>query len=95
MAALSRTLGLSHIVSATGRSNGRPAERTGSPWSDRPAAQATAKGEVAAGGATTTTIPPSPKRPTGADPLRVLIVGDSLGIDLGSPSSTTSPPPVW
>lgn len=31
---------------------------------------------------TTTTVPPDP-RPTAADPLRVLIVGDSLGIDLG------------
>ena len=28
-------------------------------------------------------MPPNPKDPTAADPLRVLIVGDSIGIDLG------------
>ena len=32
---------------------------------------------------TPTTVPPNPKEPTAADPLRVLIVGDSIGIDLG------------
>ena len=32
---------------------------------------------------TTTTVPPNPKDPTAANPLRVLIVGDSIGIDLG------------
>ena len=28
-------------------------------------------------------MPPNPKEPTAANPLRVLIVGDSIGIDLG------------
>ena len=32
---------------------------------------------------TPTTVPPNPKDPTAANPLRVLIVGDSIGIDLG------------
>jgi hypothetical protein len=39
------------------------------------------------GGATTTTttVPVLNTRPTAADPLRVLVVGDSIGIDLGQP----------
>ncbi len=38
---------------------------------------------------TTTTFPVLTARPTAADPLRVLVVGDSIGIDLGHRWSTT------
>ena len=38
-----------------------------------------------ASGPTTTTSTTSPKDPTAAAPLRVLIVGDSIGLDLGGP----------
>ncbi len=34
---------------------------------------------------TPTTTPPDPKMPTAANPLRVLIVGDSIGLDMGGP----------
>ena len=30
-------------------------------------------------------MPPNPKLPTAANPLRVLIVGDSIGLDMGGP----------
>jgi hypothetical protein len=30
-------------------------------------------------------VPPNPKLPTAANPLRVLIVGDSIGLDMGGP----------
>ena len=36
---------------------------------------------------TTTTFPVLNQHPTAADPLRVLVVGDSIGIDLGGPLS--------
>jgi hypothetical protein len=35
------------------------------------------------GPTTTTSAPSDPKRPTAANPLRVLIVGDSIGLDMG------------
>jgi hypothetical protein len=38
-----------------------------------------------ASGPTTTTTTTNPKDPTAAAPLRVLIVGDSIGLDLGGP----------
>ncbi len=34
---------------------------------------------------TSTTLPPLATNPTAADPLRVLVVGDSIGLDLGQP----------
>jgi hypothetical protein len=88
VAALSRTLGLSHIVSATGREHSLPGGTNGlvtrgptTPPRRAPGAHATTH---AGTGATTTTLPTDPRHPTAADPLRVLIVGDSLGLDLGS-----------
>jgi hypothetical protein len=53
----------------------------------RPATQPPKSGTAPKKGGTTpttpTTVPPNPKDPTAANPLRVLIVGDSIGIDLG------------
>jgi hypothetical protein len=34
---------------------------------------------------TPSTVPPNPKLPTAANPLRVLVVGDSIGLDMGGP----------
>jgi hypothetical protein len=92
-AALSRALQLSRIVSSTGRENDQPGGTNGlvvtGPRADAPApapapqqhpSTATRQLGVAA---TTTTIPPNPKLPTAAVPLRVLIVGDSIGLDMG------------
>jgi lysophospholipase L1-like esterase len=62
VAALSRGLQLSHIVSLTGRSNRLPGGTVG-----------------------LTTSGPRPTLPTAANPLRVLIVGDSIGLDMGGP----------
>jgi len=93
VAALSRGLQLSHIVSVTGRENRLPGGTVGLTTSGpRPAPPAagsrrgsgTAPGHVVAG-PTTTTVPPNPKLPTAANPLRVLIVGDSIGLDMGGP----------
>jgi uncharacterized protein len=87
VAAISRALQLSHFVSVTGRGNGLSGGSTGLTVSGpHPAGQpakptATSEGGTAAG--TPTTVPPNPKEPTAAHPLRVLIVGDSIGIDLG------------
>ena len=86
VAALSRGLGLSHIVSATGRSNRLPGGTEGlvaaGPVGDRPG-HPRASQNPAPGATTTTTVPPNPKEPTAAAPLRVLIVGDSIGLDMG------------
>lgn len=89
VAALSRTLQLSRIVSATGRSNRLPGGTSGlitsgprpttTPTTTHPASATGTKGT------TPTTVPPNPKEPTAAAPLRVLIVGDSIGLDLGGP----------
>ena len=38
-------------------------------------------------GGTTTTTAPNPKLPTAANPLRVLIAGDSIGLDMGGTST--------
>jgi uncharacterized protein len=86
VAAISRALQLSHIVSLTGRGNGLAGGSTGlttsGPLPDvPPASKAPKKGT--SGAPTPTTVPPNPKMPTAAEPLRVLIVGDSIGIDLG------------
>jgi uncharacterized protein len=92
VAALSRGLQLSHIVSVTGRSNRLPGGTVGlitsgprpttSPHGSKPVATTGAKGGATAA---PTTVPPNPKKPTAAVPLRVLIVGDSIGLDLGGP----------
>jgi hypothetical protein len=101
IAALSRGLGLSHVVGWTdelvGRTpgggptlaavtpspvarHGTPGPITGrgghgsSPLSDTPPGPSTT---------TTTTFPALDTRPTGEDPLHVLVVGDSVGLDLG------------
>jgi hypothetical protein len=85
VATLSRDLQLSHIVSLTGRSNQQPVGTGGltvkGPHKDVPKTKP--KQQVAAGATTTTTAPPNPKDPTAAAPLRVLIVGDSIGLDMG------------
>ncbi|MGB7050632.1 MAG: DUF459 domain-containing protein, partial [Acidimicrobiales bacterium] len=88
IAALSRGLGLSHVVGWTDELFGRtpgggptlavvtpsPAARRGTPVSDTPTGPSTT---------TTTTFPALDTRPTGEDPLHVLVVGDSVGLDLG------------
>ena len=90
VAALSRALQLSHFVSITGRSNRLPGGTIGitvsGPPPPPPTHRKSGKGTAPDGrtGPTTpTTAPPNPKLPTAADPLRVLIVGDSIGLDLG------------
>ncbi len=89
IAALSRALQLSRIVSATGRENEQPGGTVGlivsGPRADgpktKPKTPSTVPGQAVA--PTTTTVPPNPKLPTAATPLRVLIVGDSIGLDMG------------
>ncbi len=93
VAAVSRALQLSHIVSITGRGSGLGGPGGGLTVSGpRPGGQPaggarpkTGSNPNAGGTAPTTptTVPPNPKEPTAANPLRVLIVGDSIGIDLG------------
>jgi uncharacterized protein len=88
VAALSRALQLSRIVSATGRSNGVPGGSVGLITSGpRPTTTPTTHPAPGSGtkGTTPTTTPPDPKEPTAAAPLRALIVGDSIGLDLGGP----------
>jgi hypothetical protein len=88
VAAISRALQLSHIVSITGRGNGLSGGSSGltvagpTPGAHPPKPKPAPK----TGGSTpttATTVPPDPKDPTAANPLRVLIVGDSIGTDLG------------
>ncbi len=98
IAALSRTVGVSHVVGWTDQALGRPpgggpslalavpgrAHRLPHP----PAPVPSPAGPGAATGptsTTTTTFPVLDQHPSGADPLRVLVVGDSIGIDLGQP----------
>lgn len=94
VAALSRALGLSHIVSVTGRGNGLSGGSVGLTSSGpRPAAPRSGSRPGSGpkpghGGGSVpppTTVPPNPKLPTAAEPLRVLIVGDSIGLDMGGP----------
>ena len=87
-AALSRGLQLSHIVSATGREQSLPGGTNGvvivgPAVHPRPHHPSTHQTVVA--GPTTTTTTTNPKDPTSAAPLHVLIVGDSIGLDLGGP----------
>ena len=92
VAALSRALGLSHIVSVTGRGNGLSSGSVGLTSSGPPPHTAQRRPgsgpRPAHGGGSVpppTTVPPNPKLPTAANPLRVLIVGDSIGLDMGGP----------
>jgi uncharacterized protein len=90
VAAISRALQLSHIVSITGRGSGLGGPTGGltvsgpRPGGHRAEGPPPKSGSNPKTGTTTpTTMPPNPKDPTAANPLRVLIVGDSIGIDLG------------
>ena len=91
IAALSRALQLSRIVSATGRENDQPGGTAGliisGPHADKPKTKSKTQPSTVPGQAvattTTSTVPPNPKLPTAATPLRVLIVGDSIGLDMG------------
>jgi hypothetical protein len=90
IAALSRALGLSHVVGWTDEALGRtpgggPALATATPG-HRPPRPVPVPGVTPPGVATTTTtLPVLNRRPTAADPLRVLVIGDSIGLDLGQP----------
>ncbi|HWE68653.1 MAG TPA: DUF459 domain-containing protein [Acidimicrobiales bacterium] len=95
VAATSRALQLSHIVSETDAITGRTGNRPGSgatsvvlgPLRHRHHHHHPA-GPPPPGSPTTSTTPttvPDITHPTGAHKLRVLIVGDSLGIDMGGP----------
>ena len=89
VAALSRGLQLSHLVSATGREQSLPGGTNGLVTAGpvvhplHPHHPSTRPAVVP--GPTTTTTTTSPKDPTATAPLRVLIVGDSIGLDLGGP----------
>ncbi len=85
VAAFSRATQLSRIVSATGREDTKPGGTNGLSFSGPPADTPKHKAGPKTGPAasTTTTVPVNPKLPTAATPLRVLIVGDSLGLDMG------------
>jgi hypothetical protein len=94
----SRALQLSRIVSETdsltGRTGNQPGNGSltvigphhghGSPPT-KPAGGSPSGHPIAAGGSAPTTTVPSMTSPTAAHPLRVLILGDSLGIDMGGP----------
>jgi len=95
IALFSRGLQLSHVVSVAdgliGRGGGTPGVGpgpeavgpSGAP-AERPHTSSTAPagGTVPTSSTTTTTVVPD-RHPTPANPLRALIIGDSLGIDLG------------
>jgi hypothetical protein len=90
VASISRALQLSRIVSATGREDSKPGGTVGLTFSGpasgghRPPHHKPGQHPVTLPGpTTTTTVPPDPKHPTAANPLRVLIVGDSIGLDMG------------
>lgn len=92
VAAVSRALQLSHFVSITGRSNRLPGGTVGltvsgprPPAPPRPTSGTGTGPKSGKASTTPTTAAPDPKTPTAATPLRVLIVGDSLGLDLGGP----------
>jgi lysophospholipase L1-like esterase len=93
IASVSRALQLSRLVSATDEATGRTGNRLGSgsgitvlgphhhPLGPSPSGPALGPPRP---GTTSTTLP-YPLSPTAAHPLRVLIVGDSIGIDVGGP----------
>jgi hypothetical protein len=79
LATVSRDLGLSHVVSIADGIIGRHGNRPGNGLGTTP---------VTVKPRSTVTTTPVPKvvlnrQPTAKDPLRVLVLGDSLGIDLG------------
>jgi len=96
VAALSRTVGLSHVVGWTDGAFGRTPgggpslalavrARTGArPRPPGPGPHPVA-GATPGPATTTTTLPALNGHPTPAAPLRVLVVGDSIGSDLGQP----------
>jgi len=85
VAALSRTVGLSSVVGGTDRALGRTPG--GGPSLAIPIRRPppTTTPTTVTGTTTTTTLPPLNNHPTPATPLKVLIVGDSVGLDLGQP----------
>jgi lysophospholipase L1-like esterase len=85
VAALSRTLGLENVVGWTDEAFGR--SPGGGPALAVPIHRARPKPPTPALGVTTTptTLPILNYHPTPASPLRVLVVGDSVGLDLGQP----------
>ncbi|HEY5108401.1 MAG TPA: DUF459 domain-containing protein [Acidimicrobiales bacterium] len=93
MAALSRTLGLSSVVGSTDRALGRTPG--GGPALAAPIRKPKPKPKpkplptTVIGTPTSTTLPPLDYHPTPARPLKVLIVGDSVGLDLGQPLVNT------
>jgi hypothetical protein len=95
IAAFSRGTGLSHFVGwaddIMGRSvGGGPSLSVATP-PPIPAEKPTPTGTTipispsATTPPTPTTLPPLPQHPTAASPLRVVVIGDSIGIDLGQP----------
>jgi lysophospholipase L1-like esterase len=92
IAATSRALQLSHIVSETDALTGRNGNQPGhgtvtvlGPHHHHGAPPPTTIPPAGGGSGVTTTTQPDLSHPTAADPLRVLIIGDSLGIDMGGP----------
>jgi len=92
IAATSRALQLSRIVSLTDEATGRTGNQPGNgtaltvigPRGHHGRVTPKPPPKVGQGSAPPTTLP-AITHPTAADPLRVLIVGDSLGIDMGGP----------
>jgi lysophospholipase L1-like esterase len=93
LAAISRGLQLSHIVSVAdgvlGRNGNRPGNGTSvivsrGPTGTHPVAVGPVQLPSLVPKSATTTTAPLNTRPSAAAPLRVLVVGDSLGIDLGN-----------
>lgn len=87
IATVSRDLGVSHLVSVAdgilGRTGNRPG--AGAPLHPRALRPGGLRPHPSPVPSTPTTAPvPLNRHPSAADPLRVLVVGDSLGIDLGS-----------
>jgi hypothetical protein len=85
IATVSRGLGLSHFVSVTdgvlGRQGNRPGNGVVAAAPRRPTRHTPATGVRS----TTTSVPAAlEQHPTATHPERVLVLGDSLGIDLGS-----------
>lgn len=92
IAAVSRGLQLSRIVSETDAATGRDGNQPGHGSTQSVLGAPPRRGKSRPGatvstrpGGTTTTTVASDLHPTAADHLRVLIVGDSLGLDLGGP----------
>ena len=85
VAALSRSVGASNVVGWTDEVFGR--SPGGGPALAVPIHRAKPKPLPAttSGSTTPTTLPPLNYHPTPATPLRVLVLGDSVGLDLGQP----------